>query len=229
MVPLPDMSEVYLLESRHLDDERAIPAMWSQSGLGSIFDANDLAAIKLHVGEPGRDTHLRPFIAAALVDRVASSGARPFLTDSAVLYRSPRDTGPGHARVAHDHGFGLEKVGAPFVPADGLLGLDEVEAPVDGRHYGSIPVAAAIAQCNGALLLSHVTGHLATGLGAALKNLGMGCTSRKGKLSQHHGQQPRIDAARCTACGTCAEWCPAEAVSVDRIAKIDAASCIGCG
>jgi uncharacterized Fe-S center protein len=79
------------------------------------------------------------------------------------------------------------------------------------------------------LLLTHATGHLGTGYGGALKNLGMGCCSRKGKLRQHHGHQPRIDQDACTACATCAEWCPSDAIRVDETAEIEEGTCIGCG
>jgi hypothetical protein len=136
----------------------------------------------------------------------------------------------GHARVARDHGFGAEAVGAPFVPADGLIGADEIEIPIEGgKHYEAVAIAAAIIQARGLVVLSHATGHLGTGLGAALKNLGMGCASRKGKLRQHHGQQPRIDADACTACGTCADFCPSDAIEVTEAAHIDPTLCIGCG
>ena len=79
------------------------------------------------------------------------------------------------------------------------------------------------------VVLTHATGHMGTGLGGTLKNLGMGCTSKKAKLRQHHGHQPGIDTHACTACGECAEWCPSDAIRVDGTAVIDGAACIGCG
>jgi uncharacterized Fe-S center protein len=227
------MSTVHLLPASAFADESRLPAaidaLWKAAGLAGCFRENDLAAIKLHVGEPGVVTSLRPAVARELVRCVAATGARPFLTDTAVLYRSPRDTGPGHARLAHERGFGIEAVGAPFIPADGLIGADEVEVAIRGKHFEIVTVASGIARARSMLVLSHATGHLGTGLGAALKNLGMGCASRKAKLRQHHGQQPHIDAEACTACGECARWCPSSAITVDRAARIDGGLCIGCG
>jgi hypothetical protein len=227
------MSTVHLLPAAAFADEARLPAavdaLWKAAGLAGCFRASDLAAIKLHVGEPGVVTGLKPALARELVRCVASTGAQPFLTDSAVLYRSARDTGPGHARLAHERGFGLEAVGAPFVPADGLIGADEVEVAIHERHFEIVTVAAAVARARSMLVLSHATGHLGTGLGAALKNLGMGCTSRKAKLRMHHGQRPRISAKACTACGECAVWCPQDAITVERAARIDGELCIGCG
>ncbi|MBN2358138.1 MAG: DUF362 domain-containing protein [Deltaproteobacteria bacterium] len=206
-----------------------VRALWHAAGFDRVVAKGDLTAIKLHVGEPGTKTFVSPDVAAALVRCCVDAGAKPFLTDTAVLYRSERDNGVDHARVAAEHGFGLDRVGAPFIPADGLIGADEIEVRVDGKHFETVAIAAAILQARSIIVLSHATGHLGTGYGGALKNLGMGCASRKGKLRQHHGRPPKIDSDRCTGCGSCAEWCPAHAIEVDRVARIDAAKCIGCG
>ena len=57
----------------------------------------------------------------------------------------------------------------------------------------------------------------------------MGCSSRKAKLRQHHGQQPSIDGSLCIACSECASWCPSGAIEMEETAVIDNATCIGCG
>ncbi|MBW2526567.1 MAG: DUF362 domain-containing protein [Deltaproteobacteria bacterium] len=105
-----------------------------------------------------------------------------------------------------------------------------MELPLaDGTHFAQAHIASAIMHARSMLVLTHATGHLGTGLGGALKNLGMGCASKKGKLRMHHGQHPRIDPEACTACGTCADWCPADAIAVADAAAIDDERCIGCG
>jgi hypothetical protein len=227
-------SKVWFLPARRGDTretiDRSIDRLWGAADLASRFREHDLAALKLHVGEPGRTTFAAPPYAAALVRLMTATGARPFLTDSAVLYRSPRNNGIGHARVAADHGFTLDAVGAPFLPADGIDGSDEIELAVEGgRHFHTVSIAAAAARARSMLVLSHATGHLATGFGGALKNLGMGCSSRKAKLRQHFGQEPRIDERYCTGCGECAKGCPEDAISVNGTAAIEKARCIGCG
>ncbi len=227
------MSNVYLVHVDHSSSDEelasAVQAVWRHAGFGKCFRRNDLAALKLHVGEPGRDTYVSPAIAKSLVGLMAATGARPFLTDTSVLYRSPRDNGVTHARVALEHGFGPEQMGAPFIPADGLTGADEIEVEIGGTHYEKVAIAAAIVHSRSMMVLSHATGHAGTGYGGALKNLGMGCSSKKAKLRQHHNQHPRIEADECIACGTCADHCPADAIEVDDHALIDKGKCIGCG
>jgi uncharacterized Fe-S center protein len=227
------MSTVHLVPvDRHDPAElvaRKVEALWSAADLGRCFRERDLTALKLHVGEPGKTTFVPPHVVAPLVRLLESAGTKPFLTDTAVLYRSARDNAVTHTKVAHDHGFTLERVGAPFVPADGLNGSDEIEIEVAGKHFDTVAIASSIMQARSMLVLTHATGHLGTGYGGALKNLGMGCASKKGKLRQHHGQHPHIDKEVCIACGICADWCPADAITVDEAASIDEAVCIGCG
>ena len=138
--------------------------LWDAAELSACFGAPDLTALKLHVGEPGtKRTFVSPALVAELVRLVSDTGARPFLTDTAVLYKSPRDNAVTHAGVALQHGFGPEAMGAPFLSADGLIGADEVEIRVDGKHFEKVAIATGIAQARSMLLLTHATGHLGTG------------------------------------------------------------------
>ncbi|MBU1701460.1 MAG: DUF362 domain-containing protein [Candidatus Eisenbacteria bacterium] len=227
------MSKVYLVPAQSTETKdqihQKIRALWRQAGLANCFRKQDLAALKLHVGEPGREPHLSPVVAAALVDCMKEAGARPFLTDTAVLYKSRRDNGVDHAQVAYEHGFSIEGTGAPFIPTDGLNGSEEIEVTVSGKHYKTVAIASAAIQARSMLVLTHATGHLGTGFGGALKNLGMGLSAKKGKLRQHSGQHPHIDLKKCTSCGTCAVWCPENAITVNAGAEIVKELCIGCG
>jgi len=132
--------------------------------------------------------------------------------------------------LAYDHGFTYEATGLPIIMADGLLGDEEVEVPIDGQHYKSVKLATLIVKSQALVVVSHFTGHLAAGFGATIKNLGMGCSSRKGKMLQHSTAKPSIRKKKCTACGECVKWCPADAITLqDNIAVIDRKKCIGCG
>jgi uncharacterized protein len=192
---------------------------------------SELVAIKLHVGEPGVSTFLPPDIAKQAVDFVKGKRARPFLTDTSVLYAGPRSNGVGHTEVASRHGFDYAHTGAPFLPADGLKGNIETSVVIDGTHFRSVNIARSIADADALVVVSHATGHLATGFGATLKNLGMGCASRKGKLLMHSDTKPFVKTKACQACGQCIASCPEQALSEGQDAKavLDDDKCIGCG
>jgi len=195
-----------------------------------VFGAGDRVAVKVHVGERDNDTHVPPALVRVVVEEVRRSGAAPFLTETATLYRGNRSDAVSHQLQAFAHGFTLEGAGAPFVMADGLSGDAEIEVPIAGELYRSVSIAREAVMADGLVAVSHATGHIGTGLAACLKNLGMGLASRKGKLRQHSSMKPKIRASSCTLCGKCIEWCPREAIHArDGAAVIVRERCIGCG
>lgn len=218
---------------------KASPSLWNEA-TDAVLEAShtlafvrkrDLIAVKLHVGEPGVSTFLPPEVAAAVVTCLRQRGARPFLTDTSVLYSGPRSNGAEHTEVACRHGFTLDRTGAVFLPADGLEGNLERIVPIEGTHFREVGIATTLLDADGIVILSHATGHLAAGYGGTLKNLGMGCSSRKGKLLQHSDTKPHIRRRKCEACGACVASCPEDAIDQDDegIAAIDDDRCIGCG
>ncbi len=203
---------------------------WDAAGFSGLVKSGDLVALKVHFGEEGNHNYVRPHLLVPFVERIAAAGGKPFWTDTNTLYKGPRANAVEHLALAEAHGFGLAATGAPVIIADGLTGREEVRVRVDGRHSQEVGIAPAAAACDALVAVSHATGHLVTGFGGAIKNLGMGLSSRKGKLYQHSVVKPRVHAASCTACGTCFEWCPVQAISwVEGRASIDARTCIGCG
>ena len=188
-----------------------------------------LVAIKQHFGEGKGTGFIKPPVARAFVEMIKSQGAKPFLTETATLYRGQRSNAVDHLTLAYRHGFTPEAVGCPIVMADGLLGAGQVKVRIDRKHYKEVLVAHDVPHIHAMIVLTHVTGHPAIGFGGSIKNLGMGLSSRAGKLDQHHGAAPLADEEKCTACGKCAKWCPADAITVDDNAVIDEEACIGCG
>jgi uncharacterized Fe-S center protein len=85
-------------------------------------------------------------------------------------------------------------------------------------------------------VMTHFKGHELTGVGGAIKNLGMGLGSRSGKQQMHSDVLPSVKTDKCTGCGKCAEWCPVEAITLVEMvagekpkAVIDYQKCYGCG
>jgi len=196
------------------------------------INRGELVAIKTHFGEEKDGNYVPPWQLAPLAAAVRQRGASPFLVETSVLYKSPRSDAVSHLEVARAHGFG--ELGLPIVMLDGLRGNNEraVELPA-GTLCKTVKLAADLAHCDHVLVVSHVTGHLATGMGACLKNVGMGLSSRQGKLQQHSGSKLVVSEKRCTACGTCIQYCPEGAITSDPArgdkAVIDEPKCIGCG
>lgn len=190
----------------------------------------DITAIKTHFGESPDLGFARPRFVKMLGQEVQGKGGAPFLTETSTLYKGNRDNAVKHIAHAHAQGFDFAATGMPIIMADGLFGDEEYAMPIKGKIYTSVRIAALLAKCNALIALSHFTGHLAAGFGATLKNLGMGCASRKGKMEQHSTSKPKINKKNCTGCGVCAAWCPQDAIALeDGHAKIDSVRCIGCG
>ena len=167
----------------------------------------------------------------AVVDCIKHAQAKPFLTDTNTLYSGKRADSVDHMLTAYEHGFTMEGVGVPVIIADGLRGQDHVVVDVpNGKHFDKVRIATDICTADVLIALTHFTGHLAAGYGGAIKNLGMGCAARAGKLAQHSDILPEIREKRCIGCGACAKWCPAGAIVVEGgKAVIDSEKCIFCG
>lgn len=209
---------------------KATRRLLDAAGLDRIVGKRDRVAVKVHVGELHNDTHVSPELCALIVERVKALGGLPFLTETSTLYKGQRSNAVDHLRHAFAHGFTYQKVGAPFIMADGLTGNSEIEVPIPGRLFRTVKIAREAVLAEALIAVSHATGHIASGLGACIKNLGMGLASRMGKLRQHSSVSPTINQAACTFCEQCIKWCPAEAiVEQEGKAFIHKEKCIGCG
>lgn len=189
----------------------------------------ELTAVKIHPGEEGNTSFIGAETIGGIVHALDLPAGRTFLTDTTVLYSGRRMTGPDCTRLAVEHGFQTPAT-PPFIVADGLRGRDErlFRCP-DGFQAENARLARLVCDADLMVVVSHFKGHLLSGFGGALKNLGMGCASRAGKLWQHSSVSPVLIEERCTGCGICAVDCPEEAISVEGTAVRDTAICTGCG
>jgi len=199
----------------------------------------DLVAIKLHFGEKGNTAYVRPIFLRKVVDRVKQYNGKPFLTDTNTLYVGTRSEAVSHLTTAFENGFTESVVNAPILIADGLRGNSAVKVRIDKPIFKTVNIAREIYMADGLIAVTHFKGHELSGFGGALKNLGMGCASRQGKLSQHSNISPRVNGKACKGCETCLSWCAQEAISMrplqsgvetkQSIAFIDPKKCVGCG
>lgn len=206
-----------------------ISRLYDKAGLGEIIAPKDMVALKLHFGEKGNTSYIRPQFIRRVVDRVKEGQGKPFLTDANTLYVGSRANAVDHLITAVENGFPYSVVNAPLIIADGLNGKDYQAVEINLKHFKKVNIGSSIYHADSIIALSHFKGHEATGFGGVLKNVGMGCGSRSGKQQMHSGLLPRIKEAKCTACGRCIKWCPGDAITLSGKAVIDYEKCIGCG
>ena len=203
------------------------------AGIGDIDMDGKFVAVKMHFGELGNLSFLRPNYARAIVDVVKELGGVPFLTDCNTLYPGSRKNAIEHLYCAWENGFTPMTVGCPVIIGDGLKGTDDIEVPVEGGEYiDKAMIGRAVMDADVFISLSHFKGHETTGFGGAIKNIGMGCGSRAGKKAQHMNGQPEIDPELCRGCHACLRECANDGLSFDestRKMSINTQNCVGCG
>ncbi|OGS36522.1 MAG: hypothetical protein A2293_14255 [Elusimicrobia bacterium RIFOXYB2_FULL_49_7] len=227
-------SPVFLIRASHDEGperiEKKLKRLLTDAGFDSLIPEKGLVAVKTHFGEKKSVTHIPPHFFKPISARIKQAGGRPFLTETSTLYKGSRSDALCHTLHALDHGFSVENTGMPIVMADGLKGEWESEVALPKRPDKKVKVAGMITRIHALVCVSHPTGHIALGYGGAIKNLGMGLSSRKGKLTMHSSIKPSIDSERCTGCKHCMNWCPENAITLNGYTVvIDESKCIGCG
>jgi hypothetical protein len=201
-----------------------------RTGFLDRLEPADFAALKIHFGERGNEGYIRPLWLRDTVAAVRTKTPRVFLSDSNTLYVGARSNSVEHIKLAWSHGFRPDVLDIPVIIADGLIGHDAGKSPGNHGRVASGKIAGAFLSSDALLVLTHVTGHVQTGIGGSIKNMGMGCASRAGKLDQHSVAHPRVQAKSCRDCGSCFDHCPSGAIRrTAGHAAIDDAACLGCG
>ena len=178
------------------------------AGIKNIDMEGKFVAIKMHFGELGNLAYLRPNYAKVVADLCKEQGGMPFLTDCNTLYPGSRKNALEHLTCAQLNGFWPMTTGCQVIIADGLRGTDEVEVPVpNGEYCKTAKIGRAIMDADIFISLSHFKGHESTGFGGAIKNIGMGCGSRAGKMEQHASGHPAVQEDLCRGCHRCAKAC----------------------
>ena len=201
------------------------------AGIGNIDFNKKFAAIKIHFGEPGNVSYLRPNYAKAVADVVKELGGMPFLTDCNTLYVGRRKHALEHITSAYENGFSPFSTGCHVIIADGLKGTDEAYVPVpNGELVKEAKIGKALMDADIIISLTHFKGHEMTGFGGAIKNIGMGGGSRAGKMEMHHDGKPHVITEKCIGCGACQRICAHNAPVIEnKKAHIDQDKCVGCG
>ena len=230
-------SKVYFTDFRTKAHGDGLPTklkkLIRKAGIGELDMEGKFVAIKLHFGELGNISYLRPNYARAVVDVVKEFGGKPFLTDCNTMYPGSRKNAIEHLYCAWENGFTPLTVGCPIIIGDGLKGTDDIDVKVEGGEYvESAKIGRAVMDADIFISLNHFKGHEMTGFGGAIKNIGMGCGSRAGKTEQHISGQPVIKPHKCRGCKKCLAQCANNGLIFDEATgkmSVDTKNCVGCG
>jgi uncharacterized Fe-S center protein len=193
-----EKSSVYYMDAHSENTETSLVAkmltVFDAAKLDEMVQPNDVVAIKIHCGEWNNSAYLRPVYARALADRIKELGGRPFVCDTTTSTYSPlgsRSSELDLLLTAERNGYNSATLGCPFICADGYIGTSDfrVDLP-EGYLLKEAYVAQAIAAADVLIALTHFKGHAMGVIGGALKNLGIGAQSKRGKLNVHMGGHP---------------------------------------
>ena len=227
-------ADVYFMDLKATSRENLLQKLSRliiKAGLKDVAGKEDITAVKIHFGEQGNTAYIRPVFIRQVIQSIKETGALPFLTDANTLYVGTRSDAVSHINTAVENGFSYSSMaGTPIIIADGLRGKTETAVRVDQKNCKHVYIGSEIIQADALISVAHFKGHELSGFGGTLKNLGMGCASRRGKLDQHSNVSPRIKRKTCIGCRECEKHCPGVAIFLeDKKAYINKEKCIGCG
>jgi uncharacterized protein len=226
-------SKVYFVSVSEADTieitAKKLKKLVAESRVLDFLKAGDRAAVKIHFGEEGNTGFVRPEYARVVCEAISFKGAKPILSETNTLYKGKRTNSQEHMSLAAEHGFTRETVGAEIVIPDDSREENTIDIPINQKFISTAKLARFFAEADAIIGINHFKGHIMTGFGGALKNLGMGCASRVGKLMQHSDIAPIVYTKKCVGCRECEKVCPAGAIRMEnKKAVIDGLKCIGC-
>jgi uncharacterized Fe-S center protein len=226
---LEKMSEVVFVPVSDKSPAEIIKKLIKKEGYLDDVRKGDYVGIKLHVGELGNKSYVKPEVVKVVVAELKKRGAKPFLFDCNSLYRGKRWNGVDHHENAYRNGFTYESVDAPFIVGDGMRGMDETNVEIKDFESKFAHIGKIVEDIDYLFVLTHFKFHELFGYGGSIKNIGMGMASRRGKLFLHSDIKPEVISEKCTACGACVVSCPSSAITIEGAAHINGDVCIGCG
>ncbi|MFX1496148.1 MAG: DUF362 domain-containing protein [Promethearchaeota archaeon] len=218
------------------------PLALEQLGIKSKVGKDNNVVIKTHFGALENTRYLRPSYIRFLSDYLKQVGAKTTIAESCG-WGLPESISGVHSeytgranekeylKVALIHGFTPETMGAPIIMLDGPIGTDYKVQKINGNRFNEILVAGRLSEFDYMILASHFKGHSNAGFGGAIKNLGIGCVSKGGKVQAHNGKKFEYDFSKCVEdCNKCVDICPTGALikGSNKILKKDWDKCRYC-
>ncbi len=211
------------------DINEKVKRLLKESSLCDFIRGKQKVAVKIHFGEEGSTGFVNPLHAGVICRDILSRGASAFLSDANTLYRGKRLNSKDHLEVALAHGFSKESTGVDIIIPDDNVKEDKIEIAINRKFIKIAKIARIFIEADELVAISHFKGHILTGFGGAIKNIGMGCATREGKLAQHCDVSPVVHLDKCIGCGECSVVCPVKAIRIEnKKSVIDKTKCIGC-
>jgi len=243
------VSKVYFMDDRYAGLPSSLPAkaqqLFDEANLDGCFEPGDSVAIKCHMGEWYNSAYLRPILIRAVVDRVKENGGQPFVVDTTTApyyHYGSRSTAQFYLETAAANGFTPQSMGCPIIIADGTYGTEDIRVDIpDGVLLKESFMAKAIADADAMIVVSHFKGHGSGVYGGSIKNIAIGCSSKRGKLNVHLTTHPEVGwktwsfegencvGRECPDATLCDNICPVHAIKVkEDHMEWDREACIGC-
>ncbi len=181
--------------------------------------------IKVHFGEKGNETFIKPSAYDGIIDFLSERGIKTCFIETNVMYAGSRHRKDLHLKTAEEHGF----TRLPIIIADGDFGEDYSEVEINKKHFRTCKLGKEFSKYNQIIVASHFKGHILAGFGGAIKQLSMGFASKGGKMAMHLGVKPKIRSSKCKRCESCLPACKENAIVIGERSYIDYSRCVGCG
>ena len=226
-------SRVYFISLKNSDNlqiiNQKLKSLLDESKLLDFIRKENKVAVKIHFGEEGNTGFVRPEHVRVICDEITSRGGSSFLSDTNTLYRGRRLNSQAHLELAYEHGFTKEVTGADVIIPDDTRKENVIAVQINQKFIKRAKLARIFIDADALVAVNHFKGHILTGFGGALKNIGMGCATREGKLAQHCDVAPVVYSDKCIGCGECEIACPVAAIHLEnKKSVVDSSKCIGC-
>jgi uncharacterized Fe-S center protein len=211
------------------------------------IDSGDKVGVKVHVGEAQNTHYLRPDYVREVVNAIKAKGGIPTLIETQGIGNNieniaicedynicvgHRKKTEDHKKIAELHGYSENVIGAPLQFIDGNEGIDRKVVKVEGIHLKDVSIAKDLFNFDKLVIVAHFKGHPQAGFGGALKQLGIGCVTKRNKHLAHFDGLIEVNLKKCdlSLCQQeCVTSCPVDAIKIeDDHAVIDPSICYGC-
>ncbi len=192
-----------------IDPDKTLPAKFKRL-LSTInlkkMVKNKVVALKMHLGGSLGYTTIPPLFVKILVEKIKENGGDVFITDLFLIDR--KDFGVNQSK---NRGYSEDIVGAPIIPVSGFFDKYYYSKPVNFKTLKEIQIAGHIHDAEVLINFSHFKGHGVSSFGGAIKNLAMGCVTKKTRQDLHFlhsgGSGIKWDEKLCNHCKKCIQEC----------------------